>query len=231
MAWLDGISGVLAVVGAAIGAAAVALILARSLHFDRFFAWLGGPGGTGPEMQIAPLAALADLAHREGVLSLEAAVAPSNDDFLIRAVSMAVDATAPEAIRRTMETEIDSAGSGGFLRSTFLRLARYPQAGTILGAGGLLTVLAVYGAEPGLAGRAAVGGLGLFFAGIGCSAIIGPIADRIAGRHAERVMIRLLQTEAVVLIRQGFDGRGVEARLRSMIPGQTRSPASLARAA
>src|SRR5437867_1290098 len=124
MAWLDGISGLLAVVGAAIGAVAVALILARSLRFDRFFAWLGGPGRTNSDTQIAPLVALADLAHREGVLSLEAAIAQSNDDFLIRAVSMAVDATAPDQIRRTMEAEIDSAGTGSFLRSIFLRLAR-----------------------------------------------------------------------------------------------------------
>jgi chemotaxis protein MotA len=232
MLWPDGLSGTLAVIGATIAAGAAALILARVLRVDRFLVRLSRSGILTPAEQVERLADLAEVAHRGGVLALEARAAGLNDDFLARAIARAVEGMPADEIRHAMEAEIDAATAApGFGRAALLRLARYPQVGVIAGAGALLTVMVVYGAEPGLAGQAAIAGLGLFLVGIGAGAIMGPLADACAARHAAIVMTRLLQVEAMVLIRTGWDGRAVAHRLRSMLPSAPVSRIPAAKAA
>jgi hypothetical protein len=91
--------------------------------------------------------------------------------------------------------------------------------------------MSVYGADPQLAGSAAIAGLGLFLISVGAGAMVGPIADRLAGREAALIMTRLLQTEAMVLIRTGNDGRTVAYRLRGMLPHGPAPAVPAARAA
>ncbi|MEM7622418.1 MAG: motility protein A, partial [Planctomycetota bacterium] len=50
----------------------------------------------------------AEVARREGILSLENLIAEMKDPFVIRGVKMAVDGTDPELIKTIMETELDA---------------------------------------------------------------------------------------------------------------------------
>jgi chemotaxis protein MotA len=230
MTWFQGIPGALIIAGAAITLAGLALFAAKSLRLDRALLGMSTPSGPSGADQVRLLAELADLAHREGVLSLEARVGQMNDDFLARGIAMAVEGAGPDEIRAAMETQIDL-GAHGLVKSAVLMMARYPQAGTIVGAGALLGFMGLYAAQPQSARGAALTGLSLFFFGIAGSALIGPLADRIAAREAASILNRLLQAEAVALIRSGFDGKAVAARLSTLLPAPGSGEAGLARAA
>jgi len=232
MDWLEGLPRVLAVVAGSIGAGVLALAAARLLRIDRVLASVAPPRIPTPEEQVRTLAGLADLAHREGLLSVEASAARMQDDFLLRGVALALEGLPAEDIRQRLEEEIDAANAEASLgRRLVFRAAQVPQLATIVGAAAMLGVLLVYGTDPASADTAGLVAIVLFAGGLIAGATVGPAADRVAARQALLVMNRLLQAEAIALIRAGADARAVESRLRAMLPAGDAAAPSLARAA
>ena len=60
------------------------------------------------EKVIADLVSFAEIARRDGILSLEAAVKEIDDPFIVQGIQMAVDGTDPELIEQIMETDVEN---------------------------------------------------------------------------------------------------------------------------
>ncbi|MFG0313265.1 MAG: motility protein A, partial [Phycisphaerales bacterium] len=56
---------------------------------------------------IKDLVKFAEIARREGILSLENHIGDMKEEFVVRGIKMAVDGTDPELIRVIMETELE----------------------------------------------------------------------------------------------------------------------------
>lgn len=228
----DGVPRALGIAAASVGAALGALAVARVLRLDRLFTTAGRAPMPSLEAEVRDLSSLADLALCQGMLGLESHVAACGDDFLIRAVSLAVEGAHPDEIRSRMDADIDAGGVGAPkpVSRLILRLAHVPQFVPMLSAAGLVVIMATAGSEPASIAPAAAAGFTLFAAGLISGAVIGPLADRIASRQAALIMLRMLQVEAVASIRSGCDGHAVEARLRALLPS-SHAATPLARAA
>lgn len=228
MDWLQGIPEVVAVVLGTAAAVAAALWAAPHVPLHRFFAWLVPPAEQGPAIDIDRLVALADLARREGILSLEARVHGSGDPFLESGVAMLVDGASQGRLRQQLEGMLDreisveTRSRGGrwtrvahvfVLAATTFGLVAAWRAGTTGPALGpcLAAFLASYASLLGLA-------------------FVGPVCDRaFAVAGAGKALIGMMTVETLTLIAQRAEGSAVRARLTELLPPSAR--AGLARAA
>lgn len=227
MDWTEGLWITAAALGASAGAAAATVIVARLLRLDRVL------GGTlrkqePPEALIERLAGMADLAHREGLLSLERHVAGLRDRALRTGVGLAVEGAPAPRIAEAIQTKAGLAGfEGSSGVAAFFR--RYPQSLALLGASLTLLVIGLsWGGTmaPWPAGAALavlLGGMGVF-ARTSASA-----ADPAAA--AARALGAMILAQGVSLIRQGCDGPAVRAALFGLLPTSATASATRAKAA
>ena len=61
-----------------------------------------------PQKLIEDLVSYAEVARRDGILSLESMCKEIEDPFIVRGIQMAVDGTDPELIEQIMTTELDN---------------------------------------------------------------------------------------------------------------------------
>lgn len=227
MDWTEGLWIMAAALGASAGAAAAAVIVARVLRLDRVL------GGTlrkqePPEALIERLAGMADLAHREGLLSLERHVAGLRDKALQAGVGLAVEGAPAPRIAEVIQTK---AGLAGFEKpcgvAAFFR--RHPQSMVLLGASLTLLVIGLsWGGTmaPWPAGAALV----VLLAGMGVFArTSASTADPAAA--AARALGGMIRAQGVALIRQGRDGQAVRAALLGLLPTSAGQSTSRAKAA
>lgn len=165
------------------------------------------------------LVLLSDKARREGLLALESDAAVASDDFLKRALQLAIDGTDPELVRDILQLEI-----------TFLE-ERHRQGEQIFTSmGGYAPTMGVLGTVMGLIhmmsrienpsqmgpaiATAFVATLyGVSFANL----FFLPIASKLRARHAEEVLLREVIVEGVLAIQSGENPRIVEQRLRAFL--------------
>lgn len=165
------------------------------------------------------LVLLSDKARREGLLALESDAAAASDDFLKRALQLAIDGTDPELVRDILQLEI-----------TFLE-ERHRQGEQIFTSmGGYAPTMGVLGTVMGLIhmmsrienpsqmgpaiATAFVATLyGVSFANL----FFLPIANKLRARHAEEVLLREVIVEGVLAIQSGENPRIVEQRLRAFL--------------
>ena len=90
------------------GATVVSFPLARllKLHTVILKSIFSKPGDA--VATIKDLVRYAEVARREGILSLENLISEMRDPFIVRGVKMAVDGTDPELIKTIMDTELEA---------------------------------------------------------------------------------------------------------------------------
>jgi len=165
------------------------------------------------------LVALSDKARREGLLALESDANATSDEFLKRALQLAIDGTDPELVRDILQLEI-----------TFLE-ERHRQGEQIFTSmGGYAPTMGVLGTVMGLIhmmsriespsqmgpaiATAFVATLyGVSFANL----LFLPIASKLRARHAEEVLLREVIVEGILAIQSGENPRIVEQRLRAFL--------------
>ncbi|MGC8783715.1 MAG: flagellar motor protein [Armatimonadota bacterium] len=168
------------------------------------------------------LVALSDKARREGLLALESDANASSNEFLKRALQLAIDGTDPELVRDILQLEI-----------TFLE-ERHRQGEQIFTSmGGYAPTMGVLGTVMGLIhmmsrienpsqmgpaiATAFVATLyGVSFANL----LFLPIASKLRARHAEEVLLREVIVEGILAIQSGENPRIVEQRLRAFLSGR-----------
>ena len=168
------------------------------------------------------LVALSDKARREGLLALESDAHTTSDEFLKRALQLAIDGTDPELVRDILQLEI-----------TFLEERHRQGEQTFTSMGGYAPTMGVLGTVMGLIhmmsrienpsqmgpaiATAFVATLyGVSFANL----LFLPIASKLRARHAEEVLLREVIVEGILAIQSGENPRIVEQRLRAFLSQQ-----------
>ena len=180
-----------------------------------------------PQEQIARLVRLSEIARREGVLALEGAVEEIDDPFLVRGVQLAIDGADAETIRLVLETELDvlverhEAG-----RNMFEQLGKYAPAfgmiGTVIG---LVAMLANMNDPSAIGAGMAAALLTTLYGALLANLVFLPLADKLAARTNEEVLIRSMAIQGVLSIQSGDNPRHVESKLRTFLPPRTKLPA------
>lgn len=185
------------------------------------------------EESVILLVALAEIARRDGLLALEKPVAGLKDNFLKRAMHMAIDGMDATTIERVCRAEMESVD----LRHTYgVRMIEsmgrsapvFGMIGTLIG----LVIMLGRMNDPSMIGPGMAVALlttlyGLVLANVFCL----PLARKLAHRSSEELLSKTITLTGVLAIHAGDNPRIVEQKLRAYLPGSAFTAGSAARSA
>ncbi|MEQ8843778.1 MAG: motility protein A [Phycisphaerales bacterium] len=232
MALVDPTS-VFVVIFGATGAVVVSFPLARitglvAVVKKSLFVEAGDPAET-----IAELVRYAEVARREGILSLENLMGEMKDPFIVRGVKMAVDGTDPELIQTILDTELDALTERHQQGKAVLdALAKYAPAfgmiGTLLG---LIFMLRSMDDPSAIGPGMAVALITTLYGALIANLFASPIADKLAAKDAEELLIKTIIVTGVMSIQSGDNPRVVESKLLTFLPPAKRDAFTASREA
>jgi chemotaxis protein MotA len=176
------------------------------------------------EQLIQDLVSYAEIARRDGILSLENSTKDIKDPFIVRGIQMAVDGTDPELIEQIMNNELENLverheQGKGMLDAIGKYAPAFGMIGTLVGLVGMLSNLDNPKAiGPGLATAL----LTTFYGALLANAMALPLSDRLQRRSAEEVLYKTIIIKGVMAIQSGDNPRIVEQKLRTFLPPSAR---------
>jgi chemotaxis protein MotA len=169
---------------------------------------------------IDQLVSFAEIARRDGILSLESAVKELKDPFLIQGIRLAVDGTDPKKIEGILNEEVENLSSRQETVKAMLdNLGRYGPAlgliGTLIG----LIIMLQNMDDPARVGP----GMAVALITTVCGAMIsnmitGPLGERMSRRSGEEVLYRTIVIKGVMSIRSGDNPNVVQQNLSTFLP-------------
>jgi len=179
---------------------------------------------TEPQELITKLVEFAEVARRDGILSLEAAASEVDDPFIKRGIQMAVDGTDPELIEVIMEAELDNQVMRHQQGKSLLDgLGKYAPAlgmiGTLLG---LIAMLANMDDPSSIGAGMSVALITTLYGALIANLIFLPMADKLALRSSEEILAKTIVIQGVMAIQSGDNPRIVEQKLLTFIPPASR---------
>ncbi len=177
-----------------------------------------------PSKLIEDLVSYAEVARRDGILSLESMCKEIEDPFIVRGIQMAVDGTDPELIEQIMETELENLiGRHEAGRGLFATIGKYAPAFGMIGTlVGLVAMLANMDDPSSIGGGMAVALLTTMYGAILANVVFLPLADKLAARSAEEVLLKTIIIKGVMSIQSGDNPRIVEQKLKTFLPPSVR---------
>lgn len=176
------------------------------------------------EKLIQDLVSYAEIARRDGILSLENTTKDIEDQFIVQGIQMAVDGTDPELIEQIMETDLENlmerhdAGKG-LIDAVGKYAPAFGMIGTLIGLIAMLADLS----DPGSIGAGmAVALITTLYGALISNAFALPLSDRLARRSADEVMYKTIIIKGVMAIQSGDNPRIVEQKLRTFLPPSER---------
>lgn len=177
------------------------------------------------EKLIQDMVHFAEIARRDGILSLENSTKDIKDEFIVSGIQMAVDGTDPELIEQIMTNELDNlierhdVGKG-----IFNTIGKYAPAFGMIGTlVGLVIMLKNMDNPAAIGPGMAVALLTTLYGALIANGLALPLADRLGRRSAEEVMTKTIIIKGVMAIQSGDNPRVVEQRLRAFLPPALRS--------
>ena len=173
---------------------------------------------------ISQLMEFANKARKEGILALQGAMENVDDEFLKKAMQMAVDGQEPETLRSMLNTEIEYIqirhGKGADI---FTSIAIYAPAmgmvGTLIGLVQMLQTMD----DPSTIGPAmAVALLTTFYGAVIANIFCAPMAGKLRNRSASEVLVKTLIIEGMQSILSGENPRIMEQKLHAFIAPKLR---------
>lgn len=176
---------------------------------------------------IAQLVSFAEVARRDGILSLEPLTKDIEDPFIVRGIQMAVDGTDPELIEQIMTTELDNLaerheGGKSILDGLGKYLPAFGMIGTLIG---LVTMLAQMDDPSKIGGGMAIALLTTLYGAVLANLVALPVADKLAQRSAEEILRKTIIIKGVMSIQSGDNPRVVEQKLKTFLPPSARGSA------
>lgn len=177
------------------------------------------------------LVAQSEKARRDGLLSLEPDANSTGDEFLKRALQLAIDGTDPELVRDVLQLEI------AFLEERhrqgeqiFVSMGGYaPTMGVLGTVMGLIHMMSRI-ESPSMMGPAIATAFVATLYGVSSANLLFlPIASKLRARHADEVLLREVIVEGVLAIQSGENPRIVEQRLRAFLSQRQRRALPLMR--
>jgi chemotaxis protein MotA len=178
-----------------------------------------------PVQYVTALVSLAEVARRDGILSLESHLSDGkHDEFLTRGLRMAIDGQDPTVIQAALECEVetimDRHASG---RALFDQIGKYAPAfgmiGTLIG---LVIMLQNMQNPDDLGPAMAVALITTFYGSLIANLFAMPIADKLGLRSAEEIAGKLLIIRGVMSIQAGDNPRIVQQKLMAFLDARQR---------
>ena len=172
------------------------------------------------ESLLETLVECANIARRDGLLSLEATVSEIEDPLLRRGLELAIDGTDPGDLGRILEAELYSETVyGGRQAKLFTDMGGYAPTigiiGTILG---LVTVLGNLANPDELGGLIAAAFVAAMWGVLSANVFWLPIASKMKLLNDLRTTQGEVIIEGILAIQAGANPRMVERRLRALLP-------------
>ncbi len=173
---------------------------------------------------IIQLMEFANKARKEGILALQGAMEEVKDEFLIKAMQMAVDGQEPETLRAMLSTEIEYIEQRHEKGSQiFLSLAAYAPAmgmvGTLIG---LVQMLQTMDDPASIGPAMAVALLTTFYGAVIANLVCTPLSGKLQMRSKAEVLQKTLIIEGMQSILSGENPRIMEQKLHSFIAPKLR---------
>ena len=173
---------------------------------------------------ITDIITLANLARKEGLLSLEEYADNLGDDFLIKGIMLIVDGTEPELVRNIMETELlyleERHAKGQKLFETAAKFApAFGMIGTLIG---LINMLRTVDDPSTIGPNMSVALVTTFYGVVLANVIFMPLAKKLKSRNDEEILAKELIVEGLLSIQAGENPRIIEEKLNTFIPPSMR---------
>ncbi len=173
---------------------------------------------------IKDMVGYAEIARRDGILSLENVTGEIKDPFVVSGIQMAVDGTDPELIEQIMEAELEAITARHAAgKALFENLGKYAPAFGMIGTlVGLVIMLGNMSDPDSLGPSMAVALLTTLYGSLIANLFALPLADKLGTRSREEVMLKEIVIRAVMAIQSGDNPRVVEQKLKSFLPHRLR---------
>ncbi|MCG3180664.1 MAG: Chemotaxis protein PomA [Phycisphaerae bacterium] len=180
---------------------------------------------TPPSQLIKDMVGYAEVARRDGILSLESLTKDIDDEFLIKGIQMAVDGSDPELIEQILESELEAVIARHEQgRGLFDALGKYAPAfgmiGTLVG----LVIMLKNMDDPSKIGPGmATALLTTLYGALLANMFALPVSDKLRMRSDEEVLVKQIIIRGVMSIQSGDNPRIVEQKLKTYLsPAQRR---------
>lgn len=179
-----------------------------------------------PVEQVKALVKLAEVARRDGILSLENHLAEGEyDPFMVRGLRMAIDGQDPAVIQTAMDQEIETLMERHTVgKAVFDTLGKYAPAfgmlGTIMG---LIIMLGAMDDPEALGPGMALALITTFYGSLFANVVFLPISDKLGVRSDEEIANKLLIVRGVMSIQSGDNPRIVQQKLLAFLNNHQRA--------
>jgi chemotaxis protein MotA len=209
---LVGSAAFVIVVLGTLAASLVQTPMATFLRAWKIVSWVFKPPISNPTAMIEKIVEWSNIARKQGLLGLESAVEQEQDDFLKKGLQSLVDGGEPEAIRSSMEIELDAMEHFDTQAAkVFEAMGVYsPTLGIIGAVMGLMAVmqnLAKLG--HGIAAAFVATIYGIAFANL----LFLPMGNKLKAVIHGQSQIRTMVIEGIIAIAQGENPRNIESKL------------------
>jgi chemotaxis protein MotA len=219
------VGSIIIVIGGSIAAALTSFPLRNAMKIVSVIkkTILAKPGD--PVKLITDLVGYAEIARRDGILSLENVTSELSDEFLKTGIQMAVDGTDPELIEQIMESEMESVEArhdkGKALMDNLKTYApAFGMIGTLVG---LVLMLQNMNDPAALGPGMAVALLTTLYGAVVANVVFGPLGEKLATRSAEEMFMKMIVVKGVMSIQSGDNPRIVEQKLKTFLPVSMRN--------
>ena len=188
---------------------------------------------TNPIELITDLVSYAEVARRDGILSLENMTKDIKDTFVVSGIQMAVDGTDPELIQQIMESELEAvADRHADGKALFDNIGKYAPAFGMIGTlVGLVKMLQSMDDPSTIGGSMAIALLTTLYGALLANLVALPLADKLGLRSDEELRMKSIVIRGVMAIQSGDNPRVVEQKLKSVLPYKMRGSEDEAAAA
>jgi chemotaxis protein MotA len=167
----------------------------------------------------------ANKARKDGLISLESLIPNASDDFLKRAMSLAVDGTDPKVLRETMEIELTHMEEEGEMEAkVFEGAGGYsPTIGIIGAVLGLIHVMNKLDDPSKIGGGIAVAFVATVY-GVGVANLLFlPMASKLKAKLKAALVAKEMMLEGVIGMLEGINPRIIEERLKGYLSTESKA--------
>jgi chemotaxis protein MotA len=163
-------------------------------------------------------------ARKEGLLSLESEIPGLSDDFMRKAMSLAVDGTDSKLLRETMEIELDHLDHEGVQSAKVFEAAGgyAPTIGIIGAVLGLIHVMENLSDPSKLGSGIAVAFVATVYGVSIANLFFLPCANKLKLKHQAEMARREMMLDGVLGILEGINPRVIEEKLNGYLPHEQR---------
>jgi chemotaxis protein MotA len=213
---LVGSAAFVIVVMGTLAASLVQTPMSTFLRAWRIISWVFKPPVADPTAMIDKIVEWSNIARKQGLLGLEPAVEQEQDEFLKKGLQSLVDGGEPEAIRSSMEIELDTMEHFDTQAAkVFESMGIYsPTLGIIGAVMGLMAVMQNLN-DPSKLGHGIAAAFVATIYGIAFANLLFlPMSNKLKAVIHGQMQVRTMVIEGLIAIAQGENPRNIESKLQ-----------------